>query len=131
MTKPHNPLFLGESLSHPCFCPFTTTDIEKHFCHGLIGSAMERSLERPDRRRNGRVQIRHRRGSDAGGERGRVEFVFRVQRQGDVKDPSHGFRLIVPLPVGEEIEEVFSKAQVFPWSNPRLAVHKPIRGRNH
>ena len=71
-------------------------DTEKHLCDGLIGSPVERPLQRPDGRGNGRMQIRHRRGGDAGREGGGIEFMLGIERERHVEYVGHcGCRLII------------------------------------
>ena len=60
------------------------TDLDEQAHHVGVRAAVQRALQRADRRDGGRVQIGQRGRGDAGGKRRGVELVIRVQHQRDV-----------------------------------------------
>ncbi len=60
-------------------------DVEQHLHDVGVGAAVQRALQRADRRDDGRVDVGERRGGDARGERRRVQLVVGVQHERDVE----------------------------------------------
>ena len=83
--------FLASAVANPGFGPIGGADFLEHFHHGFVGPAVQRTLERADRRGDRRVHVGKRRGDDAGGERRGVVFVLGVQNE------RHVHRLGQPL----------------------------------
>ena len=78
-------------------------EIEQHLHHLGVGAAVQRPLERADRRDHRRVDVGERGGGHAPGEGRRVQLVIGVQRQRDV-ERLHG-QGIRPV-AGQHVEEV-------------------------
>ena len=92
--------------------PFRAADFKKHCATASLAPPCSGPLSVPIADVIGRVQIRHGRSGTRAAERGGIEFVLGIQHERHVEDTSHGFRLIVPLLVCQEIREVFREAEI-------------------
>ena len=84
---------------------------------------MEWPLERGDGCRHRSVEIGQRRGGHPRREGRGIELVLGVEDQRDVQHARHRLRLLVPVPVCQQIEQVLGKAPV------RAGLHLALRVR--
>src|SRR5579883_965042 len=66
-------------------------DGEEHAHDSFVSAAMQRAFERANSSGNGGMHVRKRRGDDASGKGGGVQFVIGVQDQGYVKGAGRCF----------------------------------------
>ena len=98
---------------------------EQHLDDVFVGAAVQRALERGDAGGGGGVNVGKRRGHDARGEGGGVQFVIGVQGERDVEGSLHHF---VGLLAGEGVEEIRREAELRIAGDDILAVAQAVEG---
>nr|EJJ00122.1 hypothetical protein JVH1_2139 [Rhodococcus sp. JVH1] len=81
VTETHHLLLGSEFAQQPLLGAVGLADLEHVVHDGLVGAAVQRTLQRPDRRGDRTVDVGQCRRHHAGRERGRVETVLRIQDQ--------------------------------------------------
>src|SRR5512135_159433 len=72
----------GQRVHYPLLGFVYLADLQQHLHDRLVGPAMQRALQRPDRGRDAGVDVRQRGYRYPGRERGSIELVLRVYYQG-------------------------------------------------
>ena len=109
MTEAHDEFLVGEHLAHAGDRLLRCVELRNQLHGRLVRTAVQRTAQRPDRAGDRRMHVGQRRGDDAGGERGRVEFVLGIQDQRRIE------RLAMQLrrrPVVQHVEDVAGDAGI-------------------
>src|SRR5208282_1455745 len=117
VAEPHDPLVAGELRSDDALGVGRFADLAEELHNPLVRSAVEGSLQGPDRARDRTVEVAQGRRGDARGEGRCVELVVRVQDERDVKRVRVE---VARLAVRERIEGVRGLGEVRP-GHDRLA----------
>ena len=89
MTHAHHEPAGGEAVRDEALL-LRAADLERHLQRVLVAAAVQQTVQRADRRRQGRGRRRQRRGHDARSERAGVEAVIELQ---DLRDLERGHLL--------------------------------------
>ena len=114
----HDLALLGERGIQPGLGLVGRADLVEDVHDGLVGSAVQRALERADRAGHGGVQVGQGRGDHPRGEGARVEGVLRVQDHRDVEGVDH--RELGNFAEGH-VQQVRRESEVLPRLDELLA----------
>ena len=122
MAESHHHALRGKLLHQPGLGPLGRPDRRQHLEHLLVGAAVQRALERPDRAHDAGVHVGACRDDRAGRERGGVELVLRVEDERRAEDRRMGGRRCA---AGEPLEQRRGDRALGPWR------HGPAGGEIH
>ena len=128
--KAHHHFFCGELLMHPRVGPVGRADVGEHLQHLLVGAAVQRALERTDRGRDAGMHVGAGGDDRAGGERGSVELVLRVEHERGAED---GDMLLRRHVAGEPLEQRLGDGTLRPGGDAaaRGEIHPCGQDRRH
>ena len=89
VAEAHDPLLAGQGLLDPPLGVLGRADLLQDLPRLLVGPAVERALERADRRDDPRIDVRERRDRHPGRERRGVQLVLGVEDQREVERLAH------------------------------------------
>src|SRR5271154_2112345 len=81
---------------------------QQHFDHVFVSAAVQRTLQRSNRRSYGGVDVRQSRGRNASREGGSVQLMIGVQDQRDIE---HMLHHVVRLLTCQRVEEIGGKSK--------------------